>query len=134
MSESNPIETAKQRTLDFWQQFFNEGDMEAFDRFTHETYQENGMPTVDGASLKTWIQGVRTQYDLNVTVDRVAGGMIKAKLDDGDPAMVVTACVDWTATGASRDSSQPPLLVHGMNVLFFEPEGKLVLQNWHTQE
>ena len=133
MSEYDPIGTAKQATLEFWQKFFNEGDMEAFDRFRHETYQENGMPSVDGTSLKEWIQGVRTAYELNVTVDRVIGANMRAKLDDSDAEPVVTVCVDWTAAGVPRDPSMEPLLVHGMNVLFFEPEGKLVLQNWHSQ-
>lgn len=129
MSEVDAIGIAKQATADFWEKFFNEKDMTAFDRFASKTYQQNGSPSADGAYLKQWVQGITSKYDLTVKVDRLIGAEMMAKLDDGAPRKVVTVCIDWTATGEPHDRSMEPLVAAGMNVLYFE--GDRVLQNWH---
>jgi hypothetical protein len=125
MSEGTAIERAKDATAEFWEKFFNQKDMEAFDRFAHATYQQNGMPSADGAYLKQWVQGMN---DLSVTVERVVGAEMGAKLDDGDPLKIVTTCIYWTATG-ERDNK--PFKTAGMNILYFDAESNRVMQNWH---
>ena len=125
MSESDAIEMAKDATAEFWEQFFNQKDMTAFDRFVHATYQQNGMSSGDGEYLKQWVRGMK---DLSVKVERLFGAEMQVKLDDGDPKKVVTTCIYWTATG-ERDNK--PFTTSGMNVLYFDSESNRVLQNWH---
>ena len=133
MPHQDPITVAEAATREFWEKFFNEGDMNAFNRFAASGYQENGTPGADGSGLKKWIEGVRARYDLQVTIDELLGAEMPAQLPGADgPAQVVTVSLSWTATGTPKESGESPFRTKGMNVLFFR--GDRVVVNSHALE
>ncbi len=118
-----PEEAATRR---FWEEFFNLGDPEAFDRLAASdgAYTFNGAPD-DGTFLKQWLAGLKRELFINVSVDHLVRWV--------DPvSQKVMIGIYWTSRSRTRPDYLPSPPTHGVNILKFNADMRVV-ENWHVR-
>ena len=106
-----------ERTHLFWQQFFNEERLVAFDEVTAPgSYRHNGS-VKDGTGLKAWAEALQKDFHLNVEIERT--------IPDGNRVAIY-----WVARPIRKSDKRKQPSVHGMNVLAFDEEGRIT-ENWN---
>jgi hypothetical protein len=106
-----------ERAHAFWQEFFNEERLEAFDEVTApDNYHHNG-ELKDGSGLKKWVGELQHAFRLNVEIVRTIP-------HEDRVALYWVARPESKADGRKRES------MHGMNVLVFDANHRIT-HNWN---